>query len=71
MTLTTINVKGIEQWRKYEFNGTTLRIENPVTVQFRQGGETHRVTAPDGTVYCVPAPGYHGCILSWKGEVVA
>lgn len=35
------------------------------------GRTTHRVTGSDGVVHCLPAPGNNGCVLRWKGRVVA
>lgn len=67
----TIDVKGVEEWREYDFDGRVYRIEKPVTVQFYSGSTTHRVTDFDGVVHCVPAPGHAGCVLRWKGAVIA
>ena len=69
--LKTIDLKGVEDWREYDFKGRVYRIEKPISVGFRPGGETHRVVDSDGVVHCVPAPGYFGCVLRWKGPVVA
>lgn len=69
--LTKIELKGVEDWREYDFGGRVYRIEAPISVQFRSGGETHRVTDGAGIVHCVPAPGVNGCVLRWKGRVVA
>ena len=69
--LRRIEVKGVEEWREYDFSGRVYRIDAPVLVEFRQGGETHRVTDSNGIVHCVPAPGNFGCVLRWKGAVVA
>lgn len=69
--LKKIDVKGVEDWREYDFAGRTYRIVAPATVEFRPGGETHRVTDSTGIVHCVPAPGQQGCVLRWKGPVVA
>lgn len=71
--LETINVRGVETWREYDFNGreSPYRIVNPATVQFRIGGGTHRVTDAEGIVHCVPAPGQMGCVLRWQGPVIA
>lgn len=66
-----INVAGIENWREYDFNNRVYRINNPVKVQFKSGGSTHRVTDATGVVHCVPAPGFNGCVLRWDGEVIA
>jgi len=54
-----------ELWREYDFHGRIYRIQNPVKVLFRVGGSTHRVVDGNGTVYCVPGPGYRGCIIRW------
>lgn len=62
---------GVEDWREYDFGGRVYRIDHPTRVQFRDGGETHRVTDINGIVHCVPAPGHYGCVLRWKGPVVA
>ena len=69
--LITIDVKGVEAWREYDFGGRIYRIENPVSVQFRRDGVTHRVTVPDGVVHCAPAPGINGCVVRWLGVVIA
>ena len=69
--LTKIDLKGVEEWREYDFGSRVYRIESPVSVQFRTGGSTHRITGSDGIVHCVPAPGVGGCVLRWKGPVVA
>ena len=69
--LVKINVAGIEEWREYDFGGRVYTIAAPVSVQFRPGGETHRVTDSAGVVHCVPAPGVNGCVLRWKGPVIA
>jgi hypothetical protein len=69
--LVKIDLKGVEEWREYDFGGRVYRIEAPTNVHFRPGGETHRVTDADGIVHCVPAPGTNGCVLRWKGPVVA
>jgi hypothetical protein len=69
--LKTIELKGVEEWREYDFGGRVYRIDKPARVQFRQGGDTHRVTDSEGIVHCVPAPGIDGCALRWKGEVIA
>ena len=67
----TIELTGVEDWREYDFGGRVYRIERPASVSFREGGETHRVTDSEGIVHCVPAPGQMGCVLRWKGQIVA
>lgn len=69
--LRKIDVKGVEEWREYDFDGRVYRIENPASVEFREGSTTHRVTDAAGIVHCVPAPGQQGCVLRWKGAVIA
>jgi hypothetical protein len=69
--LKKIDLAGVEAWREYDFCGRVYRIEKPVSVQFRPGGETHRVTDADDIVHCVPAPGNNGCVLRWSGPIVA
>lgn len=69
--LTKIDLKDVEEWREYDFAGRVYRIMAPVSVQFRAGGATHRVTDSAGVVHCVPAPGTGDCVLRWKGPVVA
>lgn len=69
--LSEINVAGVEEWREYDFLGRVYRIDKPQTVHYRQGGSTHRVTDAAGIVHCVPAPGHNGCVLRWRGAVVA
>lgn len=69
--LRKIDLKGVEEWREYDFGGRVYRIDNPVSVEFRDGSSTHRVTDANGIVHCVPAPGQMGCALRWKGPVIA
>lgn len=69
--LRKIDVKGVETWREYDFGGRIYRIEDPVSVEFREGSTTHRVTDAAGIVHCVPAPGQQGCVLRWSGAVIA
>lgn len=69
--LKTIDVKGVENLREYDFSGRVYRVEAPVKVQFRKGGTTHRVTDASGVTHCVPAPGVNGCVVRWDGPVVA
>jgi hypothetical protein len=69
--LKKIDLTGVEEWREYDFEGRVYRIERPISVEFRTGSTTHRVTDPEGTVHCVPAPGHQGCVLRWKGAVIA
>jgi len=66
-----IELVSVEEWREYDFSGRVYRIERPVSVQFRDGSTTHRVTDAEGIVHCVPAPGFQGCVLRWKGPVIA
>jgi hypothetical protein len=68
-----IELANVEEWREYEFNGREkpYRIDKPVSVEFRPDSTTHRVTDSGGIVHCVPAPGHHGCVLRWKGAVIA
>ena len=69
--LRKIELTGVEEWREYDFGGRVYRIEKPASVEFRDGGTTHRVTDSDGIVHCVPAPGTGDCVLRWKGPVIA
>lgn len=69
--LKKIAIDGVEEWREYDFGGRIYRIEQPRSVEFRENGTTHRVTDSTGIVHCVPAPGYLGCVLRWKGPVIA
>lgn len=69
--LKTIELKGVETWREYDWHGRVYRIQRPVRVQYRDGGATHRVTDMDGVVHCVPAPGTIDCVLRWQGMVIA
>ncbi len=69
--LKKIEVKGVEKWREYDFEGRIYRIDNPVSVEFRPDSTTHRVTDDKGIVHCVPAPGHKGCVLRWEGAVIA
>lgn len=67
--LKKIDVKGVEKWREYDFGGRVYRINNPETVFL--GSTTHRVVDASGVAHCVPAPGFHGCVLRWEGAVIA
>lgn len=69
--LRKIDLSGVEEWREYDFSGRVYRILKPVSVEFRGGGETHRVTDETGIVHCVPSPGHHGCVVRWQGKVIA
>lgn len=69
--LKKIDVAGVEEWREYDFEGRVYRINTPKSVEFQLNSTTHRVTGADGIVHCVPAPGYRGCVLRWKGPVIA
>lgn len=51
-------------WREYDYGGRVVRIEKPVAVFI--GETTHRVVDSTGVVWCVPAPGFHGCVVRWK-----
>jgi hypothetical protein len=55
-----------ELWREYDFNGRVYRIDNPLKLYV--GNSTHRVVTADNVAHCVPAPGYHGCVLRWTGK---
>lgn len=70
-SLTEIKLSGVEEWREYDFGGRVYRIDTPACVQFRATSTTHRVTDENGIVHCVPAPGFQGCVLRWKGAVIA
>lgn len=54
------------EWREYDFNGRVYKIDKPIKLWIRPGGETHRVQDSTGVVHCVPAPGHYGCVLRWK-----
>ena len=58
----------VEEWREYDFGGRVYRITRPKALYI--GTTTHRVLDHEGTIHCVPAPGYHGCVLRWKGPVI-
>jgi hypothetical protein len=62
-----------ESWREYVFGPNhdviIYRINKPRRLYV--GKTTHRVVDADGITHCVPAPGYHGCVIRWfaKPEV--
>jgi len=60
-----------ESWRTYDFGGRMYTIHDPQELYYREGGTTHRVVDIAGVVHCVPAPGYHGCVLRWKNKDVS
>jgi hypothetical protein len=70
-TLTKIDLKGVEDWREYDFGNRVYRIHFPVSVEFHAGSTTHRVTDDKGIVHIVPAPGQQDCVIRFKGRVVA
>jgi hypothetical protein len=55
-----------EAWREYDFAGRVYRIVEPKILYV--GQSTHRVVDYDNVAHCVPAPGYHGCVLRWTGK---
>lgn len=55
-----------EEWREYEWDGSTYRIDSPTALYLKDGGTTHRVRDEAGIVHLVPAPGERGCALRWK-----
>lgn len=55
-----------EEWREYDFEGRTYRIDSPL--QLFVGTTTHRVVCAGGVVHCVPNIGHHGCVLRWKNK---
>ena len=57
-----------EEYREYDFGGRVYRIVAPWTLIV--GTTTHRVLDSHGIVHCVPAPGYHGCVLRWSPKDV-
>jgi len=69
--LKKIELSGVEEWREYDFEDRVYRIERPISVEFRPDSTTHRVTGQDGVIHCIPAPGHRGCVLRWKGAVIA
>lgn len=69
--LTKIELTGVEDWREYDFAGRVYRIEKPACVEFRAGGSSHRLTDSEGVVHLLPAPGFQGCVIRFKGRVVA
>lgn len=56
----------VEEWREYDFGGRVYRIEAPRLLVV--GSTTHRVVDSHGVTHCLPAPGYHCCVLRWKGR---
>lgn len=67
--LVNMDVVGDELWREYDFVepatgiSRVYKIAAPVTVEYRLGGTTHRVTDADDVTHVVPAPGYHCCVV--------
>lgn len=63
-----------EEWREYSWidpvkkERVTYRIEGVKEVYFYNGCTTHRVVDKEGVAHCVPAIGYHGCVLRWKSK---
>ena len=61
-----------EAYREYDYPGRmgedAYRIVNPVTLYYYKGATTRRVVDQAGVTHCVPAPGFNGCALRWKGK---
>jgi hypothetical protein len=55
-----------EEWREYRFGETVHRINKPKALYI--GTTTHRVVDSEGVTHCLPAPGQHGCVLTWKAD---
>ena len=66
-----LELKGVEEWREYDFRDRVYRINNPVALYYRKGGTTHRVVDSEGVSHLVPAPGYNSCVVRFKGEIIA
>ena len=66
-----IDVHGKEDWREYDFDGRVYRINNPVSIYYSPGSSTHRVTDEQGVTHIVPAPANSGCVIRFRGEVIA
>jgi hypothetical protein len=62
-----------ELYREYEFGGPggrlVYRITDPKSLAV--GTTTHRVVDAKGIVHCVPAPGFHGCVIRWQARHAA
>jgi hypothetical protein len=56
-----------ELYREYDFCDRLYKIDKPVKLFYREGGSTHRVVDRENVVHCLPAPGFNGCVLRWKG----
>lgn len=69
--LIMIGLEGDEDWREYDFSGRVYRINKPVSVYFKRGGETHRVIDSEGVCHIVPAPGSHECVVRFSGKIIA
>jgi hypothetical protein len=62
------------EWREYSWSFVLdgivreriCRIVNPINLYLKKGGSTHRVIDGEGIGYCVPAPGFFGCVIKWK-----
>lgn len=55
-----------EQYRVYQYRGSTVRANDPVALYV--GKSTHRVLLSSGKVLCVPVPGLYGCALTWENK---
>lgn len=72
--LLSMEVAGDEVYREYDsydpMTGANrvYRIASPVTVEYRIGGTTHRVTDADDVTHIVPAPGFYGCVIRIKNR---
>lgn len=61
-----------EEYREYVGpNGTVYRIDNPVSLYYREGGSTHRIVDREDIVHCIAYPsGYNGALIAlrWKNK---
>jgi len=71
MDIKRIKLNNAEEWREYDFKDRVYRIDHPVEIVYAIGGVTHRVLDSVGIHHLVPAPGYNGCVIRFKGVVVA
>lgn len=68
-SLVSFEAAGLENYREYEFTCPvtgmehTYRVDMPVSVEYRLGGTTHRVTDHNDVTHIVPAPGFYGCVI--------
>ncbi len=72
--LVSMDTTGDEVSREYAWTcpvtgrEVSRSVDAPVSVEYRLGGTTHRVTDANDVTHVLPAPGYFGCVVRIKNR---